>query len=124
MGLNSWKDSPKGKIRKSDVIIAKNYLTQEELSELNRIVSMYLDYAENQAVKHRLMSMEDWAKRLDLFLEFNEYDILDNKGKIKMDLAKEKAIGEYEKYKPIQDRLYKSDFDVFLEDFEEKYSNN
>ena len=88
MGLNSWKNSPKGKIRKSDVSIAKNYLSEEELSELNRIVSMYLDYAENQAAKHRLMSMEDWAERLDLFLEFNEYDVLTHKGKIKMDLVK------------------------------------
>lgn len=124
MGLTSWKESPKGKIRKSDVTVAKNYLTREELSELNRIVSMYLDYAENQAAKHRLMSMEDWAKRLDLFLEFNEYNILENKGKIKMDLAKQKALGEYEKYKVIQDKIYQSDFDMFLEDFEEKYPDN
>lgn len=124
MGLTSWKESPKGKIRKSDVTIAKNYLTREELSELNRIVSMYLDYAENQAARHKLMSMEDWAKRLDLFLEFNEYNILENKGKIKMDLAKQKALCEYEKYKVIQDNIYQSDFDVFLEDFEKKYSNN
>ena len=121
MGLTSWKNSPKGKIRKSDVTVAKNYLTKEELSELNRIVSMYIDYAENQAAKHRLMSMEDWAKRLDLFLEFNEYNILDYKGKIKMSLAKEKALGEYEKYKVIQDKVYQSDFDRFLEDFEDKY---
>lgn len=120
MGLTSWKESPKGKIRKSDVTIAKNYLTREELSELNRIVSMYLDYAENQAARHKLMSMEDWAKRLDLFLEFNEYNILENKGKIKMDLAKQKALCEYEKYKVIQDNIYQSDFDVFLEDFEKK----
>lgn len=124
MGLTSWKESPKGKVRKSDVTIAKNYLTREELSELNRIVSMYLDYAENQAARHKLMSMEDWAKRLDLFLEFNEYNILENKGKIKMDLAKQKALCEYEKYKVIQDNIYQSDFDVFLEDFEKKYSNN
>ncbi len=124
MGLTSWKESPKGKIRKSDVTVAKNYLTREELSELNRIVSMYLDYAENQAAKHRLMSMEDWAKRLDLFLEFNEYNILENKGKIKMDLTKQKALGEYEKYKVIQDKIYQSDFDMFLEDFKEKYPDN
>ena len=121
MGLTSWKDGPKGKIRKSDVTIAKNYLTQEELSELNRIVSMYLDYAENQATKHRLMSMEDWAERLDLFLEFNEYDVLTHKGKIRMDLAKQKAVQEYEKYNPIQDKMYKSDFDYFLEEFDDKF---
>lgn len=82
MGLTSWKDSPNGKIRKSDVTVAKKYLTKDELSELNRIVSMYLDYAENQADKHRLMSMKDWAERLDQFLEFNEYDVLEGKGKI------------------------------------------
>ena len=121
MGLTSWKDGPKGKIRKSDVTIAKNYLTQEELSELNRMVSMYLDYAENQAAKHRLMSMEDWAERLDLFLEFNEYDVLTHKGKIRMDLAKQKAVQEYEKYNPIQDKMYKSDFDYFLEEFDDKF---
>jgi hypothetical protein len=121
MGLTSWKDGPKGKIRKSDVTIAKNYLTKEELSELNRIVSMYLDYAENQAAKHRLMSMEDWAERLDLFLEFNEYDVLTHKCKIRMDLAKQKAVQEYEKYNPIQDKMYKSDFDYFLEEFDDKF---
>lgn len=124
MGLTSWKDSPKGKIRKSDVTVAKNYLTREELYELNRIVYIYLDYAENQAAKHRLMSMEDWAERLYLFLEFNEYNILENKGKIRMNLAKQKALDEYDKFKVIQDKIYQSDFDMFLEDFEEKYLDN
>lgn len=91
------------------------------MSELNRIVSMYLDYAENQAAKHRMMSMEDWAERLDLFLEFNEYDVLTHKCKIRMDLAKQKAVQEYEKYNPIQDKMYKSDFDYFLEEFDDKF---
>ena len=121
MGLTSWKNSPNGRIIRKDVDVAKNYLTKDELSELNRIVSMYLDYAENQADKHRLMSMKDWAERLDQFLEFNEYDVLEGKGKIKMYDARQKAFEEYEKYKPIQDKVYKSDFDRFLDEFDEKF---
>jgi len=123
MGLTSWKNSPNGKIMKKDVDIAKNYLTNDELSELNRIISMYLDYAENQATKHRLMSMKDWAERLDQFLEFNEYNVLEGKKTVKMFDARQKAFEEYEKYKPIQDKIYKSDFDCFLEEFDEKYLN-
>jgi hypothetical protein len=111
MGLKTWKNAPEGKILKSDVDVAKNYLSQEEISELNRIVNMYLDYAENQAKKGRLMSMEDWASRLDAFLKFNEYDILENPGKVSHAVAKEIASKEFEKYRQIQDRDYNSDFD-------------
>ncbi|BDZ68783.1 hypothetical protein GCM10025860_22310 [Methanobacterium ferruginis] len=111
MGLTNWKNAPEGKILKSDVNVAKNYLSQEEISELNRIVNMYLDYAENQAKKGRLMSMEDWASRLDAFLKFNEYDILENPGKVSHAVSKEIANKEFEKYRKIQDRDYISDFD-------------
>jgi hypothetical protein len=111
MGLTTWKNAPEGKILKSDTDVAKNYLSQEEISELNRIVNMYLDYAENQATRHKLMSMEDWVSRLDKFLEFNEYDILKNPGKVTKAVAKEIASKEFEKYREIQDKDYISDFD-------------
>lgn len=111
MGLSTWKNSPKGKILKSDVSIAKNYLEQGELSELNRVVSMYLDYAENQAKKQRPMHMAEWAEKLDTFLRFNEYEILDNPGKISHEVAKELAEKEYEKYRVTQDEEFISDFD-------------
>ena len=111
MGLTTWKNAPEGKILKSDTGVAKNYLSQEEISELNRIVNMYLDYAENQANRHKLMSMEDWVSRLDKFLEFNEYDILKNPGKVTKAVAKEIASKEFEKYREIQDNDYISDFD-------------
>ncbi len=111
MGLTSWKNSPKGKIRKSDVSIAKNYLSETELKPLNRIVTMYLDYAEHQAEKGVAMTMTDWIKKLDAFLQFNEEDVLHHSGKVTAAIAKEFAEKEYEKYKPIQDRLFESDFD-------------
>ncbi|MBW4257513.1 virulence RhuM family protein [Methanobacterium sp. YSL] len=111
MGLTTWKNAPEGKILKTDTGVAKNYLSQEEISELNRIVNMYLDYAENQATRHKLMSMEDWVSRLDKFLEFNEYDILKNPGKVTKAVAKEIASKEFEKYREIQDKDYISDFD-------------
>jgi hypothetical protein len=111
MGLTTWKNAPEGKILKSDIDIAKNYLSDKEISELNRIVNMYMDYAENQAERHRLMSMEDWVSRLDKFLEFNEYDILKNPGKVTKAVAKEIASQEYKKYRQIQDKDYISDFD-------------
>jgi hypothetical protein len=111
MGLTTWKKAPKGKIMETDVGVAKNYLSQKEISELNRIVNMYLDYAENQAKKGRLMSMEDWVSRLDAFLKFNEYEILENPGKISNAVAREIAAKEYIKYRKIQDRDYISDFD-------------
>jgi len=111
MGLTSWKNSPDGKIRKSDVSIAKNYLTEDELKPLNRIVSMYLDYAEDQAERGNVMTMRDWAEKLNAFLQFNQKDILQNSGKVTAAIAKEFAENEYEKYKPIQDKLFESDFD-------------
>ena len=111
MGLTTWKNAPEGKILKTDIGVAKNYLSPEEITELNRIVNMYLDYAENQAKRHKLMSMEDWASRLDAFLKFNEYDILQNPGKVSHTVAKEIANKEFEKYRKIQDKDYISDFD-------------
>lgn len=116
MGLTTWSNAPHGKIIKKDTSIAKNYLNEKELSELNTLVSMYLDYAELQAKRHNLMYMEDWANKLDSFLKFNEYGILIGKGKISMDSAKKIAGDEYDLYQPIQDKLFKSDFDNFLEE--------
>lgn len=113
MGLTTWKKAPSGKIIKSDVTVAKNYLTEQEMRQLDRVVSMYLDYAENQAEKHIPMSMEDWAKKLDAFLQFNEYDLLNDFGKVSVEVAKSFAESEFEKYRIIQDRLFQSDFDRF-----------
>lgn len=111
MGLTSWKNSPKGKILKSDVTTSKNYLSQEELSGLNDIVNMYLDYAENQAKRKNLMSMQEWVTRLDAFLSFNEYDLLNHAGKVSREVADALAIDEYNKFRVIQDEYFVSDFD-------------
>ena len=111
MGLNTWKKAPDGKILKSDVVIAKNYLDEKEIKSLNRIVTMYLDYAENQAERGIPMTMEDWAEKLNAFLKFNEVDILQDAGKVTAEIAKTFAESEFEKYRPIQDRLFESDFD-------------
>lgn len=111
MGLQTWKAAPKGKIIKTDVSVAKNYLNEEELKALERIVSMYLDYAENQASRQIPMKMEDWISKLDAFLGFNEYHILTDAGKISAAVAKKLAEAEYAKYAPIQDQNYISDFD-------------
>ncbi|MDF2546320.1 MAG: cell filamentation protein Fic [Anaerosolibacter sp.] len=111
MGLTTWKNAPHGKIVKSDVSIAKNYLTEKEIKPLDRFVTMYLDYAESQAERNVPMTMEDWAKRLNAFLQFNEKDILENAGKVTAAIAKEFAESEFEKYRIIQDRLFQSDFD-------------
>ncbi len=111
MGLTTWKNAPAGKILKSDVAVAKNYLEEKELTELNRVVSMYLDYAEGQAKKQRTMTMCDWAEKLDAFLAFNEYDLLRDAGKISAEVAKKLAEEEYEKYRIIQDQQFVSDFD-------------
>ena len=113
MGLTTWKNAPNGKIIKSDVSKAKNYLTEKEIRRLDRIVSMYLDYAEEQAERHIPMSMEDWAKKLDAFLQFNEFDILNNIGKVSAQIAKAFAESEFEKYRVIQDKLFQSDFDRY-----------
>jgi len=120
MGLTSWGNAPNGKIVKSDVSVAKNYLTDKELSFLERIVSLYLDYAELQAERHIPMSMEDWAKRLDGFLEFNGTEILTGSGKIRAEQAKLYAETEFEKYRIIQDRLFMSDFDKYMLELEEQ----
>ena len=114
MGLTTWENAPDGKILKADVTIAKNYLSKEEMNYLERIVSLYLDYAELQAERKIPMSMEDWAKRLDGFLEFNGNELLTGPGKISAEQAKLHAETEYEKYRIIQDRLFESDFDRFL----------
>jgi len=111
MGLTSWKNSPEGRIRKSDVSIAKNYLNEAELNILNRIVSLYLDYAELQAQNRKVMYMNDWIKKLDSFLRFNEKEILDNPGKVSAEIAKAFAGAEFDKYSVIQDKIYESDFD-------------
>jgi hypothetical protein len=111
MGLTSWKNAPDGLIRKPDVSIAKNYLNEKELNGLNRIVTMYLDYAEMQANTRKVMYMAEWAKKLDAFLQFNEKQILTNPGKISAEIAKSFAENEYEKYRVVQDRLFESDFD-------------
>lgn len=113
MGLTTWKDAPNGKIQKFDVTVAKNYLTDKELSLLERYVSMYLDYAELQAEHNIPMTMEDWAKRLDAFLQFNEREILQDSGKVTAEIAKAFAETEFEKYRVIQDRIFESDFDKF-----------
>ncbi|MBI5194154.1 MAG: virulence RhuM family protein [Nitrospirae bacterium] len=111
MGLTSWKNSPKGAIRKTDVSIAKNYLDEKELNLLNRIVTMYLDYAEMQAQKGIIMYMKDWVTKLDAFLQFNEEDILKDSGNVSHEVAVALAESEYEKYRIVQDRLFESDFD-------------
>ena len=114
MGLTTWKKAPDGKIVKSDVSIAKNYLSQSELQDLNQFVSMYLDYAERQAKRHIPMTMEDWASKLEIFLKMNDEDILMDKGKVTHEIAKAFAESEFEKYRVIQDQLYESDFDKLV----------
>ena len=104
MGLTNWKNSPNGKIMASDVVIAKNYLTKEELKSLERIVTMYLDYAEDQAERHIPMTMDDWKKRLDVFLEFNGREVLNNPGKVTHKIAESFALSEFEKYRVVQDK--------------------
>lgn len=111
MGMQTWKNAPEGKILKSDVTISKNYLSKEEISGLNDIVNMYLDYAENQAKRNKLMSMNDWVTKLDSFLQFNEYDLMENLGIVSREVADALALKEYEKYRVIQDNNYVSDFD-------------
>lgn len=124
MGLTNWKNSPNGKIMTTDVVIAKNYLTKEELKSLERIVTMYLDYAEDQAERHIPMTMEDWKKRLDVFLEFNEREILDNPGKVSHKVAESFALSEFEKYRIVQDKLFESDFDKFMIEMKNEEINN
>lgn len=120
MGLTSWRNAPDGKIVKADVSVAKNYLSVDEMQELNEIVTMYLDYAARQARRHIPMTMADWASKLDAFLQFNDADILQDKGKVTAEIAKAFAESEFEQYRVIQDRLYQSDFDRLIASAEEK----
>lgn len=119
MGLTTWKNAPQGRIRKSDVSIVKNYLNEAEMTNLNEIVTMYLDYAERQARRGNIMYMQDWLSRLDAFLQFNEEDILQNKGKVTAAIAKAFAESEFEKIRVLQDRTYQSDFDRLVASIEE-----
>ena len=119
MGLTSWKNAPNGKIVKADVSVAKNYLLQDEMQELNEIVTMYLDYATRQARRHIPMTMEDWASKLDAFLQFNDAEILQDKGKVTAAIAKAFAESEFEKYRVIQDKNYQSDFDRLMAETDE-----
>ena len=118
MGLTSWENAPDGKIIKADVSVAKNYLNEEEMRHMERLVSMYLDYAEEQAERKIPMSMQDWAARLDGFLEFNGRELLIGPGKISAEQAKLHAETEFEKYRIVQDKLFESDFDRFLAESE------
>ena len=118
MGLSTWKNAPLGRIRKTDVVVAKNYLEEKELKILNRIVTMYLDYAEHQSERQIPMTMNDWSKKLNTFLEFNEHDILQNAGKVTAQIAKDFAINEFEKYKVIQRKSYQSDFDMLIQELD------
>ena len=121
MGLTNWKNSPNGPIYKYDVDIAKNYLSEKELKDLNRIVTMYLDYAEMQAENHNAMTMNDWIEKLNAFLRFNGREILENAGDISNEVAKALAYQEYDKFKIKQDKIYNSDFDKFLEEMNNDY---
>lgn len=118
MGLTNWSDAPNGKIIRSDVVIAKNYLSEEELYSLRRIVSVYLDLAESRAMRHIPMTMEDWSNRLDEFLKLTDREILQDAGKISHKIACDKAESEFEKYRIIQDQIYLSDFDKYINELE------
>ena len=122
MGLTTWDAYPDGKIQKYDVTVAKNYLQEKEIRQLERLVSSYLDYAEMQAERNIPMTMQDWSERLNNFLKFMDYDVLQDAGKVSVEIAKLHAESEFEKYRIIQDRLYVSDFDRFME-LEQKSMN-
>ena len=119
MGLTTWADAPEGKIKKSDVTIAKNYLSQDEMKQLNRMVTAYLDFAENMTLRHIPLTMQDWEKRLNSFIEMFDYGILQDAGKVSAEIAKLHAETEFEKYRVIQDRLFISDFDKYMLELEE-----
>ncbi len=120
MGLTTWKNAPKGKILKGDVSVAKNYLIEREIKELERIVSMYLDYAENQAARQIPMKMADWVSKLDAFLQFNEYEVLAKAGKVSAEVAKRLAEEQYDKFRVRQDREFESDFEAEVKRIESK----
>ena len=119
MGLTTWADAPDGKIKKSDVTVAKNYLSQDEMKQLNRMVTAYLDFAENMTLRHIPLTMQDWEKRLNSFIEMFDYGILQDAGKVSAAIAKLHAETEFEKYRVIQDRLFMSDFDKYMLELEE-----
>lgn len=120
MNLTSWKNSPNGKIMESDVVIAKNYLTKEEIKDLERIVNAFLELAERRAERHIPMTMEDWSTRIDKYLLADDLDILKDAGRISHEIAVDKALSEFEKYRITQDKLFESDFDKFIKDIEKK----
>ena len=120
MGLTTWADAPDGKIKKSDVTIAKNYLSENELHQLNRMVTAYSDFAENMTLRRIPLTMEDWEKRLNSFIEMFGYGILQDAGKVSAEIAKLHAETEFEKYRIIQDRLFMSDYDRYLLELEKK----
>ena len=124
MGLTTWADAPEGKIKKSDVNIAKNYLSQDEIKQLNRMVTAYLDFGENMTLRHIPLTMQDWEKRLNSFIEMFDYGILQDAGKVSAAIAKLHAETEFEKYRIIQDRLFMSDFDRYMLELEENAKNN
>jgi hypothetical protein len=124
MGLQTWKNAPSGKIMKTDVSIAKNYLIEKEIKELERVVTMYLDYAENQAAREIPMKMADWVQKIDAFLQFNEYNILKDAGKVSHEIAKKLAEQEYEKYRIKQDKNFESDFDRQVKNLQPKTKSN
>ena len=118
MGLSTWADAPKGKIKKSDVTVAKNYLSLDEKKQLNRMVTAYLDFAENMTLRHIPLTMQDWEQRLNSFIEMFDYGILQDAGKVSAEIAKLHAETEFEKYRVIQDRLFMSDFDKYMLELE------
>ncbi|MCI8411720.1 MAG: virulence RhuM family protein [Clostridia bacterium] len=120
MNLTTWKNSPDGKIMESDVVVAKNYLTKDEIEDLEGIVSAFLELAERRAKRHIPMTMEDWANRIDKYLLADDRDVLKDAGKISHEIAEEKALTEFEKYRVIQDRLYQSDFDKLIQESNNK----
>ena len=119
MGLTTWADAPDGKIKKSDVTVAKNYLSQDEMKQLNRMVTAYLDFAESMTLRHIPLTMQDWESRLNRFIEMFDYGILQDAGKVSAEIAKLHAETEFEKYRIIQDRLFMSDFDKYMLELEE-----
>lgn len=120
MGLTTWQDAPNGKIKKGDVSVAKNYLSEFEMGQLNRMVTSYLDFAENMTLRHIPLTMQDWETRLNSFIEMFEYGLLKDAGKVSAEIAKLHAETEFEKYRIIQDKLFLSDFDKYMLELEEK----
>jgi hypothetical protein len=118
MGLTTWKDAPRGKIQKFDVSVAKNYLTEDEMAQLTRLVAAYLDVAEDMAIRRIPMTMQDWESRLNRFIAATDREILQDAGKVTAEIAKAHAESEYEKYRIVQDRLFESDFDRMMKQIE------